>query len=639
MLEVADYLRDSLVDRARAFQRTLEDEIAHAGSTGPGFEHALRVFYHYSEHVITQVEHAHASAPTPSVQLAELRSWTNHFRDRLKFFDAQFLRGRRRVPHSLLDLIESEILRMGIDPTEAVVTVGPPDNFATFVHDLWPVVFSGFSIPVTRPDDLRGKPLALISVPEAEGSRAAWVPVTCGHELGHFLQARKPVQFTGMPSVDRALLGSSTGPLPLRHGEPRVRALEQVLANWQVELTCDAYAVHRYGTGAIMALTDFLCFASPESAAGTSHPPRSLRTRLMLLWLDQTEHGAALGEVEAFRQLAIQETPLPDWAQYLCDHFSDGAEAMWDSVSLWCGAQAYGDRDRVGAVEKVRDLLVEGIPGTETVLVDGNSVEVEAADIVNAVWLAFANKERKSVNKLALKALDTLDFVGKWRAAGGDLEKVQPVEMGEDTKGALTHDALIARLAAQDKSRLVMTPLLPAAIGAASLDLRLGNRFIIFERSSAPAFDAVAADRDPRTMQAEVEKAWGDVFYLHPGQMVLAATLEYIVMPSDLTAQVITRSSYGRLGLLSATAVQVHPHFAGCLTLELVNLGDVPMAITPGERITQLMLWTTTSPVPKPDDGAVKYNYPTGPEFSKIRNDKETRILRAMREGFQRKNI
>lgn len=53
-------------------------------------------------------------------------------------------------------------------------------------------------------------------------------------------------------------------------------------------------------------------------------------------------------------------------------------------------------------------------------------------------------------------------------------------------------------------------------------------------------------------MQMAVEKAWGDVFHLHPGQLVLAATLEYLVMPPDLAAQVITRSSYGRLGLISA---------------------------------------------------------------------------------------
>ena len=161
----------------------------------------------------------YATAPTTSIQISQLRSWTNHLRDRLKFFDAQFLRGRRKVPHALLGLIEAEIERMGLDPTEAVITVGPPDNFATFVHDLWSVVFSGFSIPVARPDELRKKPLALISVPETEGSRAAWIPVTCGHELAHFLQFKKPITYSGIKVLDRNALAATPSPLPSRPGE------------------------------------------------------------------------------------------------------------------------------------------------------------------------------------------------------------------------------------------------------------------------------------------------------------------------------------------------------------------------------------------------------------------------------------
>jgi len=109
--------------------------------------------------------------------------------------------------------------------------------------------------------------------------------------------------------------------------------------------------------------------------------------------------------------------------------------------------------------------------------------------------------------------------------------------------------------------------------------------------------------------------------------VVLAATLEYIALPPDLTAQVITRSSYGRLGLLSATAVQIHPNFRGCLTLELVNLSTIPLVLTPGERIAQLVLWNC-SPVDPTDE---KYSYPTGPQFSKVRDDDEADVLRSLR--------
>jgi dCTP deaminase len=42
--------------------------------------------------------------------------------------------------------------------------------------------------------------------------------------------------------------------------------------------------------------------------------------------------------------------------------------------------------------------------------------------------------------------------------------------------------------------------------------------------------------------------------------------------------------------LVIATATGVHPGFTGCLTPELANLGDIPIAIQPGMTIGQLFL-------------------------------------------------
>jgi dCTP deaminase len=38
----------------------------------------------------------------------------------------------------------------------------------------------------------------------------------------------------------------------------------------------------------------------------------------------------------------------------------------------------------------------------------------------------------------------------------------------------------------------------------------------------------------------------------------------------------------------------VHPGFAGCLTLELSNVGEIPIAIKPGIPICQLFIHSTT---------------------------------------------
>ncbi len=86
---------------------------------------------------------------------------------------------------------------------------------------------------------------------------------------------------------------------------------------------------------------------------------------------------------------------------------------------------------------------------------------------------------------------------------------------------------------------------------------------------------------------------FGKEFILQPRGFVLGVTLEWVRLPSNLAGYVIGRSSWGRRGLIIATAAGVHPGFTGCLTLELSNVGEIPIAIKPGIPICQLFLHTT----------------------------------------------
>jgi dCTP deaminase len=80
---------------------------------------------------------------------------------------------------------------------------------------------------------------------------------------------------------------------------------------------------------------------------------------------------------------------------------------------------------------------------------------------------------------------------------------------------------------------------------------------------------------------------------IHPHQFILATTLEYIRLPYDLMSYVVGRSTWGRLGLIVATAIGIHSLFAGSLTLELRNLGETPLKLYPGEAIAQLFFHST----------------------------------------------
>jgi len=154
-------------------------------------------------------------------------------------------------------------------------------------------------------------------------------------------------------------------------------------------------------------------------------------------------------------------------------------------------------------------------------------------------------------------------------------------------------------LEAQDEGAdpLVITPFpnieKVRASGSASIDLRLGCWFVTLRRPRTSEL-TFADPTEPSPSEARLTKKhyipFGKKFVLHPGCFVLGITLEWIRLKRNLAGYVTGRSSWGRRGLVIATAIGVHPGFTGCLTLELSNMGEVPLKIQPGTRICQLFL-------------------------------------------------
>ena len=322
---------------------------------------------------------------------------------------------------------------------------------------------------------------------------------------------------------------------------------------------------------------------------------------------------------------AIARPKFEPWMEFLVDTFEPLADHLISTVHDW--GQGYEWRSRQDQVEHAVSDLEVGIPPFR----DSAGALLMDQDIVSATWIAASEDARPPIARLAVKAIDTLEFMKEWKEAGGsEPETVHSNHVREPGSGMLSEREIHRRLQSNDGDRLVIRPLLPGGIAGAGVDIRLGSRFIMFQRTTTASFDPLKAERHPREMQVEVERAWGEPFVLHPNELILAATLEYITLPADLAAQVITRSSYGRLGLITATAIQVHPHYQGCLTLELVNLGELPLELMPGARIGQLVFQHVSPPSPEPTQ---KYKCSTGPEFSKVSNDSDSEILNKMRSS------
>lgn len=165
-----------------------------------------------------------------------------------------------------------------------------------------------------------------------------------------------------------------------------------------------------------------------------------------------------------------------------------------------------------------------------------------------------------------------------------------------------------------NKGELGIDPLDPAQIEPASVDLRLGNTFLI-----PKATHGVCSMSEP----PEYEESVADEFIVPTRGFVLATTQEVVRLPDYLTAFVEGRSSVGRLGLFIQNAGWVDPGFEGAITLELYNANNAPMKIEAGRRICQLVIAQADQTVANPYRG--KYQGQRETTGSRIHLDSEAR--------------
>lgn len=162
-------------------------------------------------------------------------------------------------------------------------------------------------------------------------------------------------------------------------------------------------------------------------------------------------------------------------------------------------------------------------------------------------------------------------------------------------------------------------------LGPSSFDLRLGYEFGILETRSIEAIDTRKMD-DYGELKQSKKVSPDEGMVVHPGEFVLGSTLETLNVPNDMVARIEGRSSYARLGLIPHTAAGfVDAGFEGQITLEIQNLGNVPITIYPEERICQVAFERMTSEAENPygEKSDSKYMNQKGATGSRL--DKEDR--------------
>lgn len=145
------------------------------------------------------------------------------------------------------------------------------------------------------------------------------------------------------------------------------------------------------------------------------------------------------------------------------------------------------------------------------------------------------------------------------------------------------------------------TPNLPdCPYQTSALDLRLGDEIAYFRDGLAINIDLrrgtfadlFGPNSESRTISDD------QPYSLKPHEMVLGKTLEKVELPIHndpnvpcLAARIEGRSSYARCGLLvHFTAPTIHAGFSGTITLELINLGSIPILLYPKAPICQIIV-------------------------------------------------
>ncbi len=145
--------------------------------------------------------------------------------------------------------------------------------------------------------------------------------------------------------------------------------------------------------------------------------------------------------------------------------------------------------------------------------------------------------------------------------------------------------------------RITVNPLFPDSIQPASVDLHLGDEFLIFKNSKAAAIDL------KKPLEGMMERVLIDSkkpFVIHPGEFALGITYETVGVANDMVGRLEGKSSLGRVGLIiHATAGYLDPGNKLKMTLELHNIANLPIILYYKMPIAQMSFTPLSSAAEK----------------------------------------
>ncbi len=138
-------------------------------------------------------------------------------------------------------------------------------------------------------------------------------------------------------------------------------------------------------------------------------------------------------------------------------------------------------------------------------------------------------------------------------------------------------------------------------LGACKVDLHMGTKYQHYARTNVSSVRI--GEPLPLGILIEGELTPSDQLILQTGELINASTVEYLLLPDYMRGSMDGRSGNARKGLVVETASLFDPGFEGNGTMELSNLGPVPIDIRSGDTICAMDFLLLSSPAKHPYRG------------------------------------
>ena len=503
--------------------------------------------------------------------------------------------------------------------------------------------------------------------------------VLIGHEIGHIFtgefikENQKEIQRNITKNVEEQLKNDNKSLDKIKKSNI-IEAIWYKLTKIMEEILCDLFCAYIFGPATLFTIYEFAkqfeLDSSSDNIVDTEYPPWRYRLRkvhelltdkniinnIKLFSKSHEDFKDIIFRLDEIQKEIQKQTDLEkiNKSTYLKIVFNM-IESLMDNVRVYLKNKVSDNNlNELSQFDNILGLfnrLKDKIPPNNFYHDNCYHEPPSLNEIINSSWfymIAITQqiqdnesimKEYKNQLKLTLKAIEMADIQKQFMSTPevSNIYKIAKrsnprkrrikgipglvdLKIMANIKGVLVEDDIINLI---EENKLIITPLLnpDGQIECSSVDIRLGTEFIIMQKRALPVFDSKdykGYDRNIIRYQEKIRIGYRDYFTVHPNSLVLASCLEYISLPKNLMCYVVGKSSWGRLGLVIATATKVDPGYKGCITLEIVNLGAVPIKLYPGLPIAQLVFHYTASE--SKYEGS--YSIATGPEFPKL--DKNT---------------